>query len=147
MAVKPIPDGYHTVTPYLVVDGADKVIEFAKQAFDGQELVRFDSPDGKVAHAEIKIGDSIVMLGEASTSDQGASLPGVLNLYVEDVDKTYAKALEAGGTSLREVADQFFGDRTGGVQDPAGNQWWISTHVEDVSGEELAKRAAEAQQS
>ncbi len=147
MAVDPIPEGYHTVTPYLIVNGAGQLLDFVKQVFGAQELFRFDGPDGTIGHAEIKIGDSIVMLADASTSDQGQGMPGVLNVYVDDVDKVYRQALEAGGTSLRDVADQFYGDRTGGVRDPLGNQWWIATHVEDVPPEEMAKRAAEAASS
>ena len=101
------------------------------------------TPDGKVGHAEITIGDSVVMLADASTSDQGVHMPGVLNVYVENVDEAYAKALAAGGTSLREPEVQFYGDRSAGVKDPVGNHWWLATHVEDVSPEEMAKRAEE----
>lgn len=145
MTVTPIPKGYHTVTPYLLVDGADRLLDFVKQAFGAEETVKIQQPDGKIAHAEVRIGDSIVMLAEASTSDQGVAMPGVIHLYVDDADKTYRQALEAGGTSLRESADQFYGDRTGGVKDPLGNHWWISTHIEDVPPEEMAKRAQERQ--
>ena len=149
MAVKPIPEGYHTVTPYLAVEGAGRVLEFVKQAFGAEELFRMDTPDGKIGHAEVKIGDSVVMVADASTSDAGVAMAGMIHLYVDDIDKTYARALEAGATSLREPADQFYGDRTGGVKDSAGNHWWIATHVEDVPPEEMATRAQEwqAQQS
>jgi uncharacterized glyoxalase superfamily protein PhnB len=147
MAVKKIPDGYHTVTPYLMVEGASTVLEFAKQVFGAEETVMMPSPDGKIGHAEFRIGDSIVMLADASTSDQGAVMPGVLLLYLDDVDKSYAAALEAGATSLREPADQFYGDRTAGVKDATGNHWWLSTHVEDIPPEEMAKRAQEWQAS
>lgn len=147
MAVKPIPEGYHSITPYLAVEGADRLLQFTKQAFGAQEIFRMDSPDGKVGHAEVKIGDSMVMLADASGTDQGQPMPGMIHLYVDDVDKVYRQAIEAGATSLREPADQFYGDRTGGVRDPVGNQWWIATHVEDVPPDEMAKRAAEAQQS
>ncbi len=146
MAVKPIPEGYHTVTPYLAVQGAANVLEFVKQAFGAEETFRMDTPDGKIGHAEVRIGDSIVMLADASTSDQGQLMPGMIHLYVEDVDKTYRQALEAGATSLREPTDQFYGDRTGGVRDAAGNQWWIATHVEDIPPEEMARRAEEQAQ-
>ena len=147
MTVNPIPEGYHSVTPYLIVNGAAQLLDFVMQVFSAQELFRFDGPNGTIGHAEIKIGDSIVMVADASTGDQGEAMPGVLNVYVDDVDKVYQQALEAGGTSLREVADQFYGDRTGGVRDPLGNQWWIATHVEDVPPDEMAKRAAEASSS
>jgi uncharacterized glyoxalase superfamily protein PhnB len=145
MAVKPIPEGYRSVTPYLAIDGAEKLLQFLKQAFGAEESVRIDAPDGKIGHAEVMIGDSIVMLADASTSDQGKPMPGMIHLYVDDVDKTYQRAIEAGGRSLREPANQFYGDRSGGVADPVGNQWWISTHVEDVPPEEMAKRAEEWQ--
>lgn len=145
MAVKPIPDGYHTVTPYLTVDGADKLIEFVKQAF-GAEMrgEAFRTPDGKVGHAEVQIGDSVVMLADAPTSDSGEVMTGLLHLYVEDVDAVYKRAVGAGATSVREPTNQFYGDRMAGVRDPVGNQWWIATHVEDVPPEEMAKRAEEA---
>ena len=142
--VKPIPAGYHTVTPYLVVEGAAKVIDFAKQAFGAEELNRMATPDGTIMHAEIKIGDSRVMLGEA----QGPwkPMPTAIYLYVEDCDTTYKRALQAGATSLMEPADMFYGDRNAGVQDPAGNFWWISTHIEDISTEEKLRRAEAASQ-
>jgi PhnB protein len=144
MAVKPIPEGYHSVTPYLIVDGAGALIDFMKQAFDAEETVRMDTPDGKIGHAEFRIGDSIVMLADSATSDWDA-MPATVVVYVEDVDKTYRRALEAGGTSVRDVADQFYGDRAGGVRDSVGNHWWIHTHVEDVPPEEMARRAQEWQ--
>ncbi|MGH8937106.1 MAG: VOC family protein [Acidimicrobiia bacterium] len=139
MAVKPIPDGYHSVTPYLIVEGADKLLDFLKRAFSAEETVRMPRPDGSVAHAEVRIGDSIVMLGDAG--EQWSPMPGMINLYVEDCDATYLRALEAGATSLQEPEDQFYGDRTAGVRDPVGNHWWIATHVEDLSEEEIAERA------
>lgn len=147
MAVKAIPDGYTSVTVYLAVDGAEKLLNFVKQAFEAEQLLRFDTPDGKIGHAEVKIGSSIVMLAEASTSDQGVAMPAMIYLYVDDVDKVYQRAVEAGATSLREPADQLYGDRTAGVKDQAGNQWWIATHVEDVSAEEATRRAEEAAQA
>lgn len=143
MAVRPIPEGYRSVTPYLAVEGAGKLLEFVKQAFGAEETVRMDAPGGKIGHAEVRIGDSIVMLADASTSDQGRPMPGMIHLYVEDVEKTYQRAIEAGATSLREPTDQFYGDRMGGVRDPVGNHWWIATHVEDVPPEEMAERAKE----
>ncbi|HEX9545746.1 MAG TPA: VOC family protein, partial [Acidimicrobiales bacterium] len=113
-------------------------------AFGADELLRMNTPEGKVGHAEVKIGDSTVMLADATTTEQGQAMPTILYLYVEDVHKTYRRAVEAGGVSLREPADQFYGDRNASVRDPVGNQWWIATHVEDVSPEEAARRAAES---
>jgi len=139
MAVKPIPDGYHSVTPYLIVQGVAKLIDFLKQAFDAKEIERMAGPDGTVMHAEVRIGDSVVMMGEAR--GESKPMPAALYLYVNDTDVTYRRALQAGATSLKEPADQFYGDRSGGVKDPAGNQWWIATRKEDVSPEELARRA------
>jgi PhnB protein len=139
MAVKAIPDGYHAVTPYLVVQGAAKLIDFLKQAFDAQETFRMPMPDGTIMHAEVKIGDSMMMMGEAS--EQWKPMPAALYLYVTDADAVYKRALQAGATSIMEPADQFYGDRHGGVKDPSGNMWWIATHKEDVAPEELKKRA------
>lgn len=140
MAVKPIPEGYHTVTPFLVVEGAAKMIDFLKAAFDAQEITRMPGKDGTVAHAELRIGDSMIMVADAAP--QYPARPGMIGLYVEDADATYARAIAAGATSLHEVADQFYGDRSGAVQDASGMQWWISTHVEDIAPEEMEKRAA-----
>jgi PhnB protein len=141
MATKatPIPKGYHTVTPVLTVHGASKLIEFLKQAFDAKETYRLPGPNGEVVHAEVKIGDSMVMVGEAT--DQWKPMPATVALYVEDTDGWYKRALQAGATSVREPSDQFYGDRSAGVKDSAGNQWWIHTHIEDVPPEELRKRA------
>ncbi|MBZ5561886.1 MAG: VOC family protein [Acidobacteriia bacterium] len=143
MAVSPIPKGYHSITPYLVVPGISKLIEFLKEAF-GAVVTETPTtrPDGTVAHAEVKIGDSIVMMGEPM--GQWKAMPCVLYLYVPDIDEVYRKALQAGAKSLQEPADQFYGDRNGGVVDPAGNMWWIGTHKEDVPPEEMAKRAEAA---
>jgi len=138
--VQPIPEGSHTITPYLVVEGVPKLIEFLKQAFGAQELGRMARPDGGVMHAEVKVGDSKLMMGEPM-GDWKAK-PCSLYLYVEDVDAVYQRAIQAGGTSVSEPSDQFYGDRTGGVIDPSGNYWGIATHVEDVSHEEMAKRFA-----
>lgn len=141
MAVQPIPEGYHSVTPYLIVSGAERLLAFLKQAFDAEERFRMDAEEGKIGHAEVRIGDSVVMLAEAG--DEWPAMPGNLHLYVEDCDAVYGRALAAGGTSVREVADQFYGDRSGGVRDPSGCVWWITSHVEDVSAEEMERRAAE----
>jgi uncharacterized glyoxalase superfamily protein PhnB len=138
MAVKPIPDGYHTVTPYLVVAGIAQLIDFLKQAFGAEEIQRTTRPDGSIGHAEVRMGDSRVMMGEAG--GEFPPMPGMLHLYVEDVDALYRRALQAGASSLREPEDQFYGDRMAGVKDKFGNQWWIATHIEDVSPEEMAKR-------
>lgn len=140
MAVKPIPDGYHTVTPYLVVPDVAALIAFVEQTFDGEEIRRMARPDGSVMHAEMCIGDSVVMMGEAS--DRYKSMPAMLHLYVEDADAAYGRALQAGATSLRAPQNEFYGDRMAGVQDAQGNQWWIATHVEDVPPEEQDRRAA-----
>lgn len=139
MAVKPIREGYHTVTPLLTVRGAAKLIDFLTQAFDAKEIYRLAGPDGAVMHAEGKIGNSMVMLGEAN--DEWKVMPARIALYVEHADALYKRALEAGATSVKEPSDQFYGDRSAGVKDFAGNQWWIHTHIEDVSPEEIKKRA------
>jgi PhnB protein len=139
MAVKPIPDGYHTVTPYLTVEGASSLIEFLKEAFDAQETERVVQPDGTIMHAEVRIGDSVVMLSDAM--GERKPMPTGIYLYVNDADATYQCALQAGATSMMEPANLFYGDRHGSVKDPAGNYWSIATHIEDVPREELAKRA------
>jgi PhnB protein len=145
---KPIPDGYYTVTPHLTVKGAEKALDFYKQAFGAQEIVRMPGPGGQgIMHAEIKIGNSIVMLndefpgmGESSPQSLGGHTASIY-LYVEDVDSVYAKAVAAGGTGRVPVMDMFWGDRTGRVVDPFGHEWAISTHKEDLSVEEIMKRA------
>jgi len=140
MAVQAIPEGYHTATPYLVVKGADKTVEFLKKAFGAvPSFEPMTRPDGKIMHADLKIGDSHVMIGEAS--DQHPAMPGMVHLYVPNVDAVYQGALAAGGTSAMEPADQFYGDRGAGVKDPSGNHWHIATHIEDVPMAELKKRA------
>ena len=138
MAVRPIPEGFHTVTPYLLVTDARRLIEFLKQAFGAEVAHQSTRPDGGILHAQVRIGDSPVMMGEVSGPWQ--PMPGSLYLYVPDTDAVYRRALEAGGTSVMEPADQFYGDRNAGVKDPVGNVWWIATHIEDVSDEELARR-------
>lgn len=119
--------------------GAAKLIEFLKQAFDAKETYRLPGPNGEVMHAEVKIGDSMVMVGEAT--DQWKPMPAAIALYVEDTDAWYKRALQAGATSVREPSDQFYGDRSTGVKDSAGNRWWIHTHIEDVPPDEIKKRA------
>ena len=135
MAVKPIPDGYHTITPYLLIPGAAAVIEFLRRAFDATELHRMVEPSGRIAHAEVRIGDSPLMLGEPPANHP--SIPGMLYLYVPDVDATYQKAISAGGQSIREPHDEFYGDRSAAVKDSANNQWWIATHTKDVTPQDL----------
>ncbi len=144
MPVKAIPEGYHSITPYLVVKGAAKAIDFAKQAFGAQEVVRMAGPNGTIAHAEIKIGDSFVMIGDANPQNPARS--AMLVLYVPNVDEVYRRAVNAGGKSEREPSDQFYGDRTAAVQDAAGNVWFIATHVEDVSPEEMKRRMSKVMQ-
>jgi len=139
MAAKPIPDGYHVVTPYLIVRGVPGLIDFMTKAFQAEVLERMETPDGTVMHAEVKIGDSMIMMGEAS--DKYPPMPAGLYLYVKDTDAVYRRALDAGATSLMEPADQFYGDRNAGVRDSSGNLWWIGTHIEDVPAEEMKKRA------
>lgn len=135
---KPIPEGYHTVTPALIVRGASKVLDFVALAFDGKERMRMTEPDGTVGHAEVEIGDSVVMVSEATR--EFPSMPGSIHLYLKDMDAHYKRALQVGGISVREPVDQFYGDRSAGVRDPAGNIWWISTHIEDVPPAEMEKR-------
>jgi PhnB protein len=150
MTVKPIPDGYRSVTPYLAVDGAEQAIAFYAKAFGAKERGRMQSPDGKIAHAELEIGDSLVMLSDPlpqfvtkSPLELGGSSASVM-LYVEDVDAVVQQAVKAGATLEREPEDQFWGDRFGAVVDPFGHMWSIATHVEDVSPEEMQKRAQAA---
>jgi PhnB protein len=147
MAVKPIPDGYHSVTPYLIIKGASRAIEFYKKAFGATELMRFPGPNDTVAHAEIKIGDSPVMLadegqGNYRSPEALGGSPVSLMVYVEDVDKVFDRAVSNGAKVARPVADQFYGDRLGTLVDPFGHTWSISTHVEDVSLEEMQRRMA-----
>jgi PhnB protein len=144
--VQPVPAGYHSVTPYLMVRDANRALAFYAQALGARELMRFPTPDGKVAHAEIMIGDSHVMLADESREFPGPqTLHGVgvsLMLYVDDVDATFARAIAAGASERRAVADQFYGDRNGTLADPFGHVWTIATHVEDVSVEEAQRRMA-----
>ena len=141
--VNPIPEEYGSVTPYLVVEGAEELLGFLQNAFGatvrGGDVMR--GPDGKIGHAEVEIGDSIVML--ADVPPDGEALRAMLVIYVEDCDAVYKTALAAGGESQREPQDQFYGDRTAGVRDKWGNQYYISTHIEDVSEEEMERRVKE----
>jgi PhnB protein len=149
MPVKPIPDGYHTATPHLIIQGAARAIDFYKQAFDATELFRLAGPNGKVDHAEIKIGNSVIMLadefpdmGFRGPQSLGASASSIM-LYVEDVDARFKQALAAGAVEVRPVQDQFYGDRSGTLKDPFGHVWTISTHKEDLSPAEIDRRYAE----
>ena len=149
MSVKPIPDGYHAVTPYLIVDRAADALDYYKNVFAAEELMRMPGPDGKVMHAEIRIGDSMVMLAD-EFPQMGALSPKTIGgsgvgfcLYVEDVDTVFQRAIEAGGTEERPLQDQFYGDRSGTLIDPFGHKWTVSTHIEDVSPEEMEKRQQE----
>jgi PhnB protein len=145
---KPIPEGFHAVTPYLCVSGAADALEFYKKAFGAKEIMRMADPSGKVGHAEIQIGDSIIMLADEHPEMNFRSpktlsgSPVTIHLYVEDVDTIVNQAVSAGGKIVRPVADQFYGDRSGVVEDPFGHSWNVSTHVEDISPEEIEKRAA-----
>src|SRR5512138_591519 len=147
-AVKPIPEGYHSVTPYLVVKDGQRAIRFYEQAFGAREIYRMMQPDGRIGHAELQIGDSRIMLadespeaGARSPQSIGGS-PVTIHLYVPDVDDTVERAVAAGAKVTRPVADRFYGDRNGGLTDPFGHVWFVSTHTEDVSAEEIERRAA-----
>ncbi len=148
--VKSIPDGYHSVTPYLIIKGAADAIEFYKKAFGATQLLRMPQPDGKIGHAEIKIGDSPVMLadespelGHVSPKALGGS-PVSLMIYVDDVDAVFNRAVAEGAETKQPLENKFYGDRAGSLKDPFGHTWHIATHVEDVSEEEMQKRAAAA---
>ena len=150
MAVKAIPNGYHTVTPYLSIKDAATAIDYYKLAFGATELVRMPDSQGRISHAELKIGDSMIMLADEHP-EMGFRGPGSLGgttisivLYVEDVDAVFDRAIKAGGRSQRPVVDQFYGDRMGTLEDPFGHVWTVGTHVEDVSPEEMKKRMAAA---
>jgi PhnB protein len=146
MAVKPIPDGYHTATPYLIVRDAARAIAFYTQAFGATELMRLPAPNGKLGHAEIKIGNSPIMLadefpemGHRGPQSLGGAAVSIL-LYVEDVDEGFSQAIAAGAKALKPVADQFYGDRSGTLEDPFGHVWTLATHKEDVAPEEIQRR-------
>ncbi|MFN7947499.1 MAG: VOC family protein [Blastocatellia bacterium] len=149
--VKPIPEGYHTLTPYLIIRNAAQAIEFYKQALGAEEVFRMPMPDGKIGHAEMRIGNSMFMLAD-EMPEEGFSSPQTLNgtavsfmVYVEDVDAAFQRAVEAGAKELRPVKDQFYGDRTGTLADPFGHVWSIGTHVRDVTFEEMQKHMAAQQ--
>jgi len=137
--VSTTPPGYHSVTPYLMVADVPQLVDFLKETFDAKEIERHERPDGSVGHAEVRIADSVVMMGGARA--EWPAMHSALYVYVADVDATYSRALGAGATSISEPSLQYYGDRMCGVKDPAGNTWWIATHVEDVSAEEMARRA------
>ena len=150
MATRPIPDGYPTATPYLIVQGAARAIDFYVRAFRAKETMRFPGPDGRIGHAEIRVGTSPIMLAD-EFPEMGAKSPKTLGgtpvnlcLYVEDVDALFAQAVDAGAKQLRPVKDQFYGDRSGTLEDPFGHVWTIATHVEDVPPEELQRRMESA---
>ena len=146
--MKPIPPGHNSVSPYLIVDGAARALEFYARAFGAVELMRHGAPGGKIGHAEIRIGDTVVMLADehpdhdAYAPKKFGGSPVRLHLYVEDVDAVVQRAVAAGAKLTRPVADQFYGDRNGAVEDPFGHSWHVSTHIEDVSAEELQRRMA-----
>ncbi len=148
--VQPIPEGYHTLTPHLIAKGAARALEFYKKAFGATELMRHEGPQGKIMHAELKIGNSIFMLADefpeigAVSPESAGGCPVSFYVYVEDVDKVFAQAIAAGAKQKEPVTVEFYGDRRGGMTDPFGHVWFIATHVEDVSPEELKKRAAAA---
>jgi len=153
MAVKPVPEGYHTVTPYLVMKGASEAIDFYTRVFGAKEVVRMDGPGGSIGHAEIMIGDSFIMLADESPEmgfqgpEAVGGTPVSLVIYIEDVDAVFARALAAGATETKPLKDQFYGDRSGTITDPFGHVWTISTHKEDVSPEEMDKRMKEMMSS
>ena len=146
--VKPIPDGYHNVTPYLIVDGAAKAIDFYRKVFGAVEKMRMPGPGGKVGHAELTLGDSMIMLADEHPemdhrgphAYKGAAVS--LMVYVPDVDATVKTALASGAKVVRPVENQFYGDRMGTIEDPFGHKWYVTTHIEDVSPEEIGRRAA-----
>jgi PhnB protein len=144
--VKPIPEGYHNITPYLVIKGAAAAIDFYKQAFGATEIMRMPQPDGRVGHAELKFGDSVVMLADEYPEMQvvgpktlGNTSVGLL-LYLDDVDKAVERAVSLGAIIKKPIADQFYGDRTGTIEDPFGHKWTLAVHIEDVSQEEMQRR-------
>ena len=151
--VNPIPEGYPRVTPYLIVDGASDAIDFYTSVLGATERMRMDAPGGRIGHAELEIGDSVVMLADENPEMNArgprafGGSPVSLMVYVEDVDGVFGRALEAGAKELRPVENQFYGDRLGAFEDPFGHEWNVASHVEDVPPEEMEKRAAEAAQS
>jgi PhnB protein len=150
MTTQPIPEGYHTLTTYLTIENAAEAIDYYKDVFGAKERIRMEAPDGKIGHAELEIGDSLLMLSDAfpgATSRPPTELGGTTAgpfMYVEDVDAVVKRAVESGATITMEIADQFWGDRFGSITDPFGHSWSIATHVEDVPPEEMAERAKAA---
>lgn len=148
--VNPIPDGYPRVTPYLIVDGAAAAIDFYNSVLGATERMRMGGPDGKVGHAELEIGNSVIMLADehpemdARGPKTVGGTPVSLHVYVEDADSVFERAIESGAKALRPVEDRFYGDRSGGFEDPFGHRWDVATHVEDIPPDEMSKRAAEA---
>jgi PhnB protein len=148
--VNPIPEDYPRVTPYLIVDGAADAIDFYKTVLGAAERVRMEGPEGKVGHAELELGNSVIMLADehpemdAHGPKSVGGTPVSLHVYVEDADSVFERATEAGAKSLRAVEDKFYGDRSGSFEDPFGHQWHVATHVEDVPPDEMSKRAEEA---
>ena len=148
MAAKPIPEGYHSVTPYLIFSGAGEAIAFYKQALGAGEVMRMEDPSGRIHHAEISIGDSRIMLADEHPEIQALSpktiggSPVSMHIYVEDADAAVERAVAAGAKLIRPVADQFYGDRVGGIEDPFGYRWFIATHKEDLTMDEIRRRAA-----
>ena len=142
MPVKSVPKGHNHVSPYLVVEDVKKLLEFLKKVFNAKEIDRMAMPDGTLSHAEVKIGDSVVMMGAAPAGTP--SMQNMIHIYCDKVDLVYQRAIKAGATSIREPADQFYEDRSGGIKDIFGNQWWMSTHIEDVSDKEMVNRALTA---
>ena len=145
MSVKPIPEGYHSVTPYLGINKAAEAIEFYKKAFNATQVMRLDMPDGKVGHAELRIGDSAIMLGtpcdEMSLSNPTERTSVALQLYVTDVDAQFKQAVAAGASAVSEPEDRFYGDRSGSVKDPFGHLWYLATRKEDLTEEQIRQRA------
>lgn len=140
--VKPIPDGITAITPYITVVGVARLIDFLTQAFDAVVEERADGPGGVVMHAMLRIGGAVVMMGE--TNDPAKTMPAQIYMYTVDADEAYRRAMAAGATSVREPRDEFYGDRVGGVKDPTGSLWWVATHKEDVTPEEIERRMKEA---
>jgi PhnB protein len=143
MTVQPVPDGYHTITPYLTVRGATQLLDFVKQAFEAVETECLRLSDGSVKHASVKIGDSMLMLGEVPADMPGVeAMPSMLYLYLPDMQAAFDRAVAAGAEVFEEPTDHFYGDRSGAVKDACGNVWYLATHVEDVPPEEIERRAA-----
>lgn len=137
------PEGYRTITPYLIVHRPDELINFLRDAFGAVEKSRFTAPNGTLMHSEVIVGDSVLMIGEATASNPAT--PSNINVYVSDVDRTFERAIKAGGSSISDPSDRIYGERTGGVKDNTGNQWWISAQIEKLSDDEIRRRTEEAQ--